>query len=326
MNALRNKAPLTAIWLWLCICALPGTGCHPDPPPNPYDGLPPVVATEGLAVPALPEGNFAWLHQQILGPTCANSGCHDGTFEPDFRTVGSSWNTLVNHPVIANDASMTFNRRVVPGNVASSFLHERLTVEIPNTSGLMPLEVDEGSDYNERREEYIAAIEAWIEAGAPDINGNVPPSEGTSLPPQIHGFAAFPPGTIGEPYTRAEGLGLQPIVVDAAPIQIFAAISDDLIPQSNLECHWALGLDIADANAAPDAGAFGPAPFTFTAGTFSGSNEEYGLIAEVDLSNAAPGSEWTLQIRATDGTSETRAPSTSSPDYIGLLYRLRVAS
>ena len=115
-------------------------------------------------------------------------------------------------------------------------------------------------------------------------------------------------------------------MVDAAPIQIFAAISDDLIPQSNLECHWALGLDIADANAAPDAGAFGPAPFTFTAGTFSGSNEEYGLIAEVDLSNAAPGSEWTLQIRATDGTSETRAPSTSSPDYIGLLYRLRVAS
>lgn len=319
-----HRTTLTASVLWLS-WMFAGTGCQPEPPLNPYDGLPPVVATEGLAVPPLPEGNFAWLHQQILGPTCANSGCHDGTFEPDFRTVGSSWNTLVNHPVIANDASMTFNRRVVPGNVSASFLHERLTVEIPNTSGMMPLEVDEESDYDERREEYIAAISAWIEAGAPDINGNTAPAEGTSLPPQIHGFAAFPPGAIGEPYARAEGVGLQPTVVDAAPIQVFAAISDDLIPQGDIECHWALGLDVADADAASDGGAFGAPPFTFTAATFSGSNEEYGLFAEVDLSNAAPGSEWTLQIRATDGTSETRAPSTNSPNYIGLLYRLRIA-
>ena len=300
-------------------------GCTPEPPPNPYEGLTPIIAAENLVVPPLPEDNFAWLHQQVFGPTCANSGCHDGTFEPDFRTVGSSWNTLVNHPVTANDAEMSFSRRVTPGNVGSSFLHERLTVEIPNTSGMMPLEVDQESDYDQRRDEYIAAIAAWIEAGAPDINGNIPPAEVTSLPPQIHGFAAFPPGLISDPYTRAEGVGIQPILVEAAVIQIFAAISDDLIPQANLECHWVIGMDIADADAANNGGAFSPAPFTFEAGTFSGSNEEYGLLAEVDLSNAAPGSEWTLQLRATDGTSESRAPSASSPEYIGLLYRLRIA-
>ena len=107
--------------------------CRPETPPNPYDDLPPVVDTDGLVVPPLPEGNFAWLHQQVFAPTCANSGCHDGTFEPDFRTVGSAWNTLVNHPVIANDAAMSFNRRVVPGSVSNSFLFERLTVNIPNT-------------------------------------------------------------------------------------------------------------------------------------------------------------------------------------------------
>ena len=65
--------------------------CSPETPENPYDDLPPVVETEGFTVPSLPEGNFAWLHQQVFAPTCANSGCHDGTFEPDFRTVGSSW-------------------------------------------------------------------------------------------------------------------------------------------------------------------------------------------------------------------------------------------
>jgi hypothetical protein len=322
---LSQTALVRTLSIGLGILVLAGYSCTPEPPPNPYDALPPVVSTEGLAVPPLPEGNFAWLHQQILGPTCANSGCHDGTFEPDFRTVGSSWNTLVNHPVTANDAAMSFTRRVVPGNAAQSFLHERLTVEIPNTSGMMPLEVDQDSDYDERREEYIAAIAAWIEAGAPDINGNAAPSEGTSLPPQIHGFAAFPPGAFSEPYVRAEGGGLQPILVDAALIQIFAAISDDLLPQAELECHWALGMDIADADAAADGGPFGVPPFTFTAATFSGSNEEYGLLAEVDLSNAEPGSEWTLQLRATDGTSEIRAPSTTSPNYIGLLYRLRIA-
>ena len=98
----------------------------------------------------------------------------------------------MNHPVIANDAAMSFNRRVVPGNVGASFLHERLTVEIPNTSGMMPLEVDEDSDYDERRDEYIAAITAWIETGAPDLNGNTAPAEGASLPPQIH--ALWPSG------------------------------------------------------------------------------------------------------------------------------------
>ncbi len=31
---------------------------------------------------------------------------------------------------------MSFNRRVVPGSVEGSFLFERLTVNIPNTSGM----------------------------------------------------------------------------------------------------------------------------------------------------------------------------------------------
>ena len=36
--------------------------------------------------------SFAALHNNIFSTTCANSGCHDGTFEPDFRTIESSYN------------------------------------------------------------------------------------------------------------------------------------------------------------------------------------------------------------------------------------------
>ena len=299
--------------------------CTPDPPDNPYDDLPPVIPTEGIAVPPLPEDNFAWLHQQVFAPTCANSGCHDGTFEPDFRTVGSSWNTLVNHPVIANDAGMTFSRRVVPGNVDASFLYERLTVNIPNTSGMMPLEVDEDSDYDERRPEYLDAIAAWIEAGAPDPNGQVAPEDGASLPPQIHAFVAFPPDILSGPFERAEGAGIQPVIVDPIVATVFIAVTDDQLPMTSLDCSWALGVDVADADAAADGGEFGPAPFTFEAPTFTGSTETYGLTAEIDFSGYAPGTELTLQVRAGDGDAESAVPLPDSPEYIQLLYRLRIA-
>ena len=39
--------------------------------------------------------SFAALQNNIFQPYCNNSGCHDGTFEPDFRTIESSYSTLV---------------------------------------------------------------------------------------------------------------------------------------------------------------------------------------------------------------------------------------
>jgi len=56
---------------------------------NPYDkivrNVDTVVTTE--PDPASLEG----IHKNIFVKTCANSGCHDGTFEPDFRTAESSF-------------------------------------------------------------------------------------------------------------------------------------------------------------------------------------------------------------------------------------------
>ncbi len=319
--------PGLLLWTWMAAFAVAtAVGCSAEPPPNPYENLPPVVTEVGFLVPDLPEDNFAWIHQQVLKPTCSNSGCHDGTFEPDFRTVGSSWNTLVNHPVIANNADMGFTRRVVPGDVAQSFLYERLTVNIPNTSGMMPLEVDASSDFEERRPEYLEAIQQWIDAGAPDVNGQVASSEGLSLPPQVHGFGVFPPDLSEGAYPRAEGPGIQPVLVEASNVQVFIAVTDDQLGLNDLDCRWALGADVQDASSAEDGGTFSEAPFVFNAPTFSGSTETYGLSATIDLTGQPPGTELTLQIRASDGDSDAFAPQDNSPDYIQLLYRLRIQS
>ena len=110
------------------------------------------------------------LHQAVFKPVCANSGCHDGTFEPHFSTIESTYNTLVNHPATKTDLSATpITQRVVPGNADMSMLVFRLTGDLSNSSGRMPLEVDPDSDWDEKREEYISNIRTWINNGAPNV-------------------------------------------------------------------------------------------------------------------------------------------------------------
>ena len=174
----------------------------------------------------IPESNFAYLYQNIFRPTCANSGCHDGTFPPDFRTIVSSYNAIVYQPVITNDAQNTFTYRVAPGNSAMSLLYERLVTFIPNTSGIMPAVVDPDSDWNTRDAEYIAAIKAWIDGGALDMFGNAP-SLG-NLQPQVVGVQAFPTGTTATPYPRPAGPDPEPMTVPfGSTVDVWLAFEDD---------------------------------------------------------------------------------------------------
>lgn len=200
--------------------------CRKPDPENPYEGL---VSTPETTVDVddLPVGNFAWLHGKVFLPTCANSGCHDGTFEPEFLTISSSYNSLVNHAVIANDAAFSFEHRVVPGDVSASFLHERMTVEIPNTSGMMPLTTEPESDWEELRDFYIQQVEAWIDGGAPDMWGTLPP-DGNDFPPQVDGFLAFPTGTTAVPFERdPDEADITPYQVTAGVLDLWFAVSDD---------------------------------------------------------------------------------------------------
>ena len=175
----------------------------------------------------LEPGSFAFLHQNVFAKTCANSGCHDGNFEPDFRTISSAYNTLVLHRVIQNDDQGTYQYRVKPGDPTNSLLYVRLTTNIPvNASGMMPLSVDAESDWFEKKEEYIEMIKSWIEAGAPDMFGNLPTAG--NLEPQVKGLLVFEQGKTDVPFAKAAGQGLTPIGVPGnRPIDIWLAVEDD---------------------------------------------------------------------------------------------------
>lgn len=150
--------------------------CSNEPDENPFDiGTGEPVDTSSLI-------GFAALHEKFLEPRCANPACHDGTFEPDFRTVEGSYNTLVYHPVVKNDANGSFEYRVVPGDVNQSWLINRL-MTTNDTLGRMPLYA-EPLTWDEVKE-----FSDWISAGAPDARGNLPiePNE----VPRFEWYVAF---------------------------------------------------------------------------------------------------------------------------------------
>ncbi len=173
----------------------------------------------------LDSSSFQFLYYNVFKPTCSNSGCHDGNFQPDFRTIYSSYNTLVNHAVLQNDDQQSFTYRVVPYNVEKSLLNERLTVFMPNTSGIMPLSLEPESTWEEDKEMYIGLIADWIARGAPDTYGNIPGED--NLEPQVVGMMAFNSGNTSNELPR-EGPGQSPILIPKGlPVDVWFAFSDD---------------------------------------------------------------------------------------------------
>lgn len=143
---------------------------------NPFDNpdnLPPDDTTN---IANIDPTSFVGLHQNIFKPTCANSGCHDGTFEPDFRTIESSYNTLVYHPVGKNNPTGSYEYRVKPGSLSESILWLRLNEDIDGISGIMPLDAfyDPESEWNATKAEHLSNISSWIMNGSLDMFGNAP--------------------------------------------------------------------------------------------------------------------------------------------------------
>lgn len=156
------------------ICIVTGSsmlwaGCDPSgEPANPFDGGVVNQDTVGFEITNPEPTSIAGIYQNILKPTCANSGCHDGTFEPDYRTLGSAYNTLVLQEPIKNDGIYTY--RVEPYKASSSVLIARLKNWI---TPAMPIQIEPDSDWPQKKDEYIQHIETWINNGAPDIMGQV---------------------------------------------------------------------------------------------------------------------------------------------------------
>lgn len=149
-------------------------------PDNPFDSIvfpdPPVIA------PPPDSASITGLHQYIFIQSCAVPGCHDGHFEPDFRTVQSSYNSLVFQPVIKNTVDETYEWRVFPGDASESWLYNRVTTD-DQILGRMPL-YD-----NPLSPGQLAAIKTWIEDGAKDLFGN--PAIRPNTQPQITSMAAY---------------------------------------------------------------------------------------------------------------------------------------
>jgi len=140
-----------------------------DFPINPYEGI--EYGNTALVIDTVSSTSFVKLHRDVLGPSCNVMGCHDGSFEPDFRTVESTYNTLVYHTVIKNNLEKDFTYRVVPGDTALSVLHERLTnCCFVNTNDRMP----QDNIGNTLPENNLNAVTAWILDGAKDITGAIP--------------------------------------------------------------------------------------------------------------------------------------------------------
>ena len=215
--------------LFLVGLSISFNACQKDPDvDNQYDGWTNPDDGNTSGGPNLNVNSIQGIHFYIFKQTCSNSGCHDGTFEPDFRTVESSYNSLVNIPVIKEDNSVPgqFLLRVVPGNAGNSMLLRRCRVDLGGNSGTMPLSIDPGNDWSSRKEEYLGRIEAWINDGAKDQFGNVVPPR--DLKPQMAGMVVKSGGTT---FTRSGNYNPVNVPAGTGNVTVYFAYLDDLTPQ-----------------------------------------------------------------------------------------------
>lgn len=190
---------------------------------NPFDGQVVNQDTVTLQIKDADPNSIAGIYTNIFKPTCANVGCHDGTFEPDFRTMESAFNTLVFQTPIKNDGRYSY--RVHPGNPGQSVLLARLEDQI---TPAMPIQVEPDSDWPANREAYIQNIRNWIAAGAPDISGTVRTQKYPR--PTLEGAGAV---VNGEWQARSGGSGPIFIPRGSSNVSLYFSFSHDVIDPSD---------------------------------------------------------------------------------------------
>lgn len=257
--------------------------------------------------------SIAGLHKKIFSVRCANPGCHDGTFEPDFRTVQSTWTTLVYNEVNKTtlDSVSFFNVRVMPNDVSRSFLIERLTT---TTSDYMP------SNGSRLTAADIELIKTWINNGAPDPYGRIPVKP--NLAPNVAGFIAVDGSFIRLDTNRVNDIVFNPF----------------LVPGNSMFYLPFLALDTADGSGATD-----PADFTQAFIKISTSADDYTSAqtitctwqspipypawqAVIPTTGYASGDVRYFRIYVNDGFQPFPAefPRTASPSYYKSYYSFQV--
>ena len=191
---------------------------------NPFDDPALQPPSEKEEIVDADPNSIVGLHYNVFKPTCSNSGCHDGTFEPDFRTIESTYNSLIFHPIVKNAPDNSYTYRVVPGSADESVLYQRLIKDIDGQSGIMPLSVDPGSDWNEKKDQYLQNIKTWIENGAPDIFGNT--STVANIVPSVQGITAYA-NSNQNTLPRGPGNGALQVDSGTTSLEIWVSLKDE---------------------------------------------------------------------------------------------------
>ena len=175
MGILRINIVLISIGLIIIMIACKRTEKIVDknynglPISNPYDEI--SYDDSLINSISLDPYSIVGLHKNIFQTKCAQPACHDGAFDPDFRTVQSTYNTLVFQQVTKQLEPWDY--RVVPVDTAMSWLWQRINHEVivssgDTSQGRMPL-------YSPKLEQNeLNSVAKWIMDGAPDVFGQIP--------------------------------------------------------------------------------------------------------------------------------------------------------
>ena len=157
-------------YLFILTIALLSIYSCKDELPEPYNPYDEVVYNIDFEPADQNEPNsLTRTHDEVFQPKCNVLGCHDGSFEPDFRTPQSTYSTLVYHSIIKNNAQQEFEYRVIPGDTANSVLWQRITdCCFVNQNDRMP----QDNIGISMPQSAIDQIGSWIMNGAPDLLGN----------------------------------------------------------------------------------------------------------------------------------------------------------
>lgn len=161
---------------------LVAVGCKKDDPlpHNPYDDVDDGTGNPSAYTPD-PNG-ITGIYENILRKKCNLPGCHDGHFEPDFRSIQSAWSTVVYHRVVKNTADTAYAYRVMPYDTGASMLWRRLT-----RGDAQLQQMPATGQYLTATE--LAHVRNWIMTGAKDMFGNYPILPNNE--PTILGYVAF---------------------------------------------------------------------------------------------------------------------------------------
>lgn len=265
-------------------------------PENPFDKI--VREPNPVYQDTLSPTSFLSLHRDIFSLKCATPACHDGSFEPDFRTPQSAYSTLVYHKVIKNTTSGRFKYRVTPNDVQNSWLHERLTTG-DEVLGRMPLYSQPLSTTE------LDRIKAWINDDAKDIFGQKPVLP--SVAPTITFYAAVDADNtnIDLGANRINGINYNPFAVSKTQkMWIAPIISDEDTDIENLTINT-LKFSLEQDN-------FSSPILTKTARFYDFGGESRFWIAELNSSELPTGKIIYMRFYTKDETTTTEFPQNSS--------------